>query len=186
MSFKVSASSWLIKTGNPLSKLVLLALANFADETGLCWPSAHTLSEMCETSERTVRRAILRLEQAGHITIKRSRGRSSNRYTITRQYAPGCQSSTVTNRQCNGDTQSRLTVTNSPPILSVQPVIEQGSGKRPLSSAQLIHLERERDREEAVIKSLRAQDFRSAEDAALLKKCKARIAAIDAATYIDL
>ena len=188
------AESWLSKTGGPLTKLVLIALSEFANENGLCWPSVRTLAERCETSERSVRREIRKLEASGIVSTNSSRGRTSNRYTITRQHMPGCQTqpgpivrSTRTNGQGNSDNTSGLTRTNSPPIRSVEPVKEPSGGRRPpISSCERIGLEKERDRKEAIVNRLRAQDFRSADDIAVLKEAKARIAEIDELTHIDL
>lgn len=45
----------------PSTKLVLLALADIADDTGRCWPSVATLSEKVHASERNVRRILKKL-----------------------------------------------------------------------------------------------------------------------------
>lgn len=49
-------------------KLVLLALADWADDDGLCWPSIKKLAVKCSKSERTVQRAISALAEGGHLT----------------------------------------------------------------------------------------------------------------------
>jgi hypothetical protein len=38
----------------PALKLVLMALADSADEQGVCWPSIRTLAKKCTVSTRTV------------------------------------------------------------------------------------------------------------------------------------
>lgn len=58
-------------------KLVLLALADNANDEGTCWPSINTLRGKCGMDERTVRRVIDRLEAAGHLTQVHYLGRSS-------------------------------------------------------------------------------------------------------------
>lgn len=68
------------------AKSVLVALANFADEEGSCFPSQTRISHMTGTSERTVRRAITHLEAVGLLS-KTTRyggvdGRKSNRYML--------------------------------------------------------------------------------------------------------
>jgi hypothetical protein len=69
---------------NPSDKLVALALADFANrETGKAWPAVATLERMTSLSERTIRTALQRLVEAGHLTIDRSRGRGhSSRYWL--------------------------------------------------------------------------------------------------------
>jgi hypothetical protein len=49
-------------------KLVLLALADCANDQGLCWPSVATLAKKTGQSERTVQGALKGLEAAGHLT----------------------------------------------------------------------------------------------------------------------
>jgi hypothetical protein len=63
-------------------KLVLLILANFADDGGRCWPSVATIARKANLTERGSRRIIRRLEEAGHIRTEYSRGRTSNRYVV--------------------------------------------------------------------------------------------------------
>ncbi len=72
-------------------KLVLLGIANHADENGEnAWPSVPTLARYAGVSERNARHALRRLEEAGAITTeKRMGGRvdadpryRTNRYTV--------------------------------------------------------------------------------------------------------
>lgn len=56
---------------NPTHKLVLVALANFADDD-LAWPRVDTLSQLTSSSRRTVFRAVDALVTAG--LIERLRG----------------------------------------------------------------------------------------------------------------
>lgn len=65
----------------PSEKFVLFLLADSANAAGLCWPSTATISRYSNLNERTIRRAIDRLVQLGHVTIKQRPGRSSY-YTI--------------------------------------------------------------------------------------------------------
>lgn len=58
------ATSWAYRqlVGGAGAKFVLVALADFADETGCCWPSQKTLAVMTSQSERAVRRHLAHLE----------------------------------------------------------------------------------------------------------------------------
>ncbi len=61
-----------LKTGSPISKLVLLKLADNADARGVCFPSLNYLAQYCEVSLRTVTRHVSELEKQGFLQrIKR-------------------------------------------------------------------------------------------------------------------
>src|SRR5690606_24694259 len=65
----VQAIAWAFEqyVPQPGAKLVLLALANFANEHGVCWPSQETISELTSQGVRTVRRHLATLEEMGMI-----------------------------------------------------------------------------------------------------------------------
>lgn len=65
----VHALSWAKrqKTGSPTLKAVLLAVADYADEDGRCWPSQRRISDDTEFSVRAVRGALSELEEKGLI-----------------------------------------------------------------------------------------------------------------------
>jgi len=70
-------------------KLVLLALADCANDGGECWPSMRNLSKKCSKSDRTVQAAIKELAAKGHLTRKETPGRGC-RYIVhpRRDFAP--------------------------------------------------------------------------------------------------
>jgi len=61
--------AWAIKqkAGNATGKAVLLMLANYADEDGICFPSQSTLATECECSTRAISNWLKRFEDAGLI-----------------------------------------------------------------------------------------------------------------------
>ncbi len=75
----------------PGQKLTLLALCNYADGEGICRPGQLTLAKLTSQGERTVRRHLAKLEEAG--LIERSRrtrqdgSRTSDEYFLKRQPA---------------------------------------------------------------------------------------------------
>lgn len=74
----------------PVPKLVLMALADNADDHGYCWPKMKTIAAKCSTSERTVQRTIKTLLAAGLLKKDArfdSSGRQvSNGYTLALTY----------------------------------------------------------------------------------------------------
>lgn len=46
----------------PTPKLILMSLADAADDFGVCWPSVLTVATKCCVSDRTVRRVMKILE----------------------------------------------------------------------------------------------------------------------------
>jgi hypothetical protein len=68
----VKALTWAFE--QPISateKVVLLALADHANESGLCWPSIAVLVQRAHVGERTVQRALQSLEDGGFIARER-------------------------------------------------------------------------------------------------------------------
>lgn len=66
----VEAITWASKqtAGSPGAKLVLIALANYANDRHECWPSQNTLAQWTEQSDRTIRTHLATLESMGLIS----------------------------------------------------------------------------------------------------------------------
>tara|TARA_R110000796_G_scaffold63092_1_gene145399 strand:- start:528 stop:1196 length:669 start_codon:yes stop_codon:yes gene_type:complete len=71
MSFTALAWASKQKTGNGTTKLILLCLANYADDKNLCFPSFKTICSISECSRATVIRTLKKLEEKGFITINK-------------------------------------------------------------------------------------------------------------------
>lgn len=75
------------KVGNPLRKLVLIKLADNANDLGECWPSYQHVADQCEISKRSVMNHINTLCGAGLLRkeIRKGgpKGNSSNVYYLT-------------------------------------------------------------------------------------------------------
>jgi hypothetical protein len=74
-------------------RLVLLSIANHANETGYAWPSVATIAREANASERAVQRSLANLKDAGYITVLRNaapderipKDRRPNLYRVLKQ-----------------------------------------------------------------------------------------------------
>ena len=71
----IKAVSWAIevRVGDPTLKVLLIAIANYADENNRAWPSQKRLAYDTEVSERTIRRKMNELQDLGLISIEERR-----------------------------------------------------------------------------------------------------------------
>ena len=67
MSVRVMTQVWEVDLPDS-EKLVLLALADCANDEGGCWPSMKTLTAKCSKSDRTIQAAIKSLVAKGHLS----------------------------------------------------------------------------------------------------------------------
>ncbi|EOG5398056.1 helix-turn-helix domain-containing protein [Cronobacter turicensis] len=65
MSMNLMAKAMAISVGNPLRKLVLIKLADNANDQGECWPSYQHVADQCEIGRSTVKSHIRALEKMG-------------------------------------------------------------------------------------------------------------------------
>lgn len=83
MSFVHMAAAMHSKIGDPLAKLLLIAIADRADkDTGQCWPSIARLCEDTEMSRASVTRRLTLLEEKGFI-VRTQRDQQSTLYTLS-------------------------------------------------------------------------------------------------------
>ena len=87
MSLKVMSAVWESNAGPAVSRMVLLALADFADDSGKAWPSINAIAKRCAISARSVNRCIAELEANGHLERER-RFNNSNMYKLTPRTEP--------------------------------------------------------------------------------------------------
>ncbi len=85
MSMRLMAQAMSIKVGNPLRKLVLIKLADNANDDGICFPSYQYIADVCEISKASARTHIDALIEMGFISKKARKnkdGSSSNLYIL--------------------------------------------------------------------------------------------------------
>jgi hypothetical protein len=110
MSTTVMGKAWPI-TVTPVQKLVLISLADQANDDGICWPGVASMAKRTCLSERSVQRALRELSHLGLLTITLRPGRS----TVYRVTAGGVTESPPSQSHHRGVSQSHPRgVTESP------------------------------------------------------------------------
>lgn len=85
MSFLANKWAWK-QSLKPIDKIVLLSLAERANEKFECWPSMKTIADDCGICRKSVLNSIAKLEEKRLIFVERrmtSHGKSSNIYTMS-------------------------------------------------------------------------------------------------------
>ncbi|MCF6221740.1 MAG: helix-turn-helix domain-containing protein [Robiginitomaculum sp.] len=144
----IQAVAWAIsqKVGSPTGKVVLICLANYANEKGQCWPSQKTICKEAELSERSTREWLKKLEAQGFITRSRRHRSDGSRTSdhmvlnLTRTAAPSennlaADSAARPNQAANGSEpngSSRRTYRQEVPGIEpvIEPLEEPSSGAR--------------------------------------------------------
>lgn len=109
MSIKLMTAVWEREDLTSTHKLVLLALADWANDEGLCWPSINRLAVKASLTTRGIQKSIRTLEQLGFVRREEVAGKG-NRYWLTIPV---------------NDVHPCTTFT--PPLNKVHPTPEQGS-----------------------------------------------------------
>lgn len=93
MSVRVMSWVWDHGPEDQAELLVLLALADFCNDAGECWPSMSAIARKARVWERSARRIVRRLEAQGFLEIRVGGGRcTSSRYRILMRENPDRQS----------------------------------------------------------------------------------------------
>lgn len=136
------AVGWAFKQncGSAAVKLVLVKLADNANEDGDCWPSVSYQSRETELSDRTVRKSIKRLVILGKVSVERRIGPSGQRSNMYRLnvpwrklrlgYPPAASSAQGVTCEASDHAQSA-----SPLLTAAQGHIEEPSNQPSLNTA---------------------------------------------------
>lgn len=177
MSLRLLTLAWKTDCKSPTAKLVLVALADYANDSGLCWPSNESLRSKCNLSATGIRTGIHLLESMNLMTVDRSRGRRSNRFHLILNPTPGEPFATPTVRVANGKPYATRasTLRDANPNRKEPPIEPPGGGIAPrLSTTERIGLEKSLERTHERLKELKDADFpRGIEERKMLKVEKA-------------
>ena len=142
MSVKATTWAWYDSKAQGADLLVLLALADFADETGRCFGSWATMQKKTKLARSTIARCIKRLEVSGELTVIEGAKTLNGRNLATVWQLPvkgGCQNETglnVTLPPSDSDTPTQSNVlkrslTNTPAISSPSSPTSEGKAPKP-------------------------------------------------------
>lgn len=144
MSMNLMVKAMHAKVGNPLRKLVLIKLADNANDLGECWPSYQHIADQCEISRRSVITHVNKLEQMGFLKKKYRKGaekpNSSNIFTLC---FDGAYSSPSESPAPAGESPASSSGESPAPRTShsIEPVKEPSlSGKPDIASKVIQHL----------------------------------------------
>ncbi len=129
MSIRVMTSVWERSKASGTDLLVLLALADNANDQAECWPSIHYIARKCRIDDRTTQRRIRSLEAINDVIVIRGGGRGgssewgtrSNKYIIVVHLAEDEGGDLPGVADCQGDTDAGEGVAHAPG-LRVAPV----------------------------------------------------------------
>jgi len=120
--------------GSPSAKLVLLILANRANQDGKCWPGFNGIAEQTELSRRTVVTQVQKLVDAGLISVTQRPKQQSNLYTLNMNCtsaAVALRSETVAPPVVQQLHQGSATVAPEPSLTIIEPKLYRAAKRVP-------------------------------------------------------
>lgn len=89
MSIKVMSAVYDSDLTDVYEVAVMLALANHADDNGVCYPSIRRIARLARMGERGVQGVVRRLQERGYLTVETAAGKAgTNVYTLHVAPAP--------------------------------------------------------------------------------------------------
>ena len=74
MSVRTMARVWALSKQSGTGLLMLLAIADFADDDGNAYPSVGTLAAKCRMSDRNANHILAALQAAGELEVRHNEG----------------------------------------------------------------------------------------------------------------
>ncbi|MCC6709717.1 MAG: helix-turn-helix domain-containing protein [Gammaproteobacteria bacterium] len=82
MSIQLMSLVWTLRDLTAIELLVLLKLADFANDNGECWPAHSTVARACNVSSKTVQRVVQKFDRLGLLTAIEREG-TTNKITFS-------------------------------------------------------------------------------------------------------
>ena len=134
MSMELTAKALDTEVGNSLRKLILVKLADNANDQGIAWPSHQHLADICETTRRSVITHLGKLAAMGFISIKQRKTAAdrnqSNLYFLhpdkwpkvqRTQNKAGCENFSPLEEEAEENTSEKLSHSSKPNTPSSDP-----------------------------------------------------------------
>lgn len=102
-----------------VNRMVLLMLADAANDSGVCWPGVDYIARRAATTRRSVQRSLRELEAAGFVRVEINAGTGhfknllTNRYVLNWKRGDALSPLGATNKAERGDAVSPLGATNT-------------------------------------------------------------------------
>ena len=113
MSVKIMAAVFESTTLGPTERLVMLALADHADDAGRCYPAMGRLCQRTGLSDRAIQKNVKALVEAGYLTVAQNAGQGgANVYIVHPTPEP---------RSPRNDVHPRTTFTTPPNVVRQTP-----------------------------------------------------------------
>jgi hypothetical protein len=112
MSYRLTAAAISADVATAPQKMVLIVLADMADDAGKCWPSLGLIATRAAMSRKSVIDQIPKLEAAGHLTVNRDGRHNVYRVHPAGSVTHGDQSPKVITVVTHGDHHQSPTVTS--------------------------------------------------------------------------
>jgi hypothetical protein len=130
VSVKMTSKVWEWSKSQGNTRLVMLALADFCDDYGDCYPGIARLAKKCQLSERTIQRCVLELCKLGELVVNKNEGvrtryGHTNRYELSLSRGDNGECEGVTEHVSRGDKTRIQGVTALSPNPSVEPSEEE-------------------------------------------------------------
>lgn len=118
MSIKVMTMVWDSPVFSGNTKLIMLCLADYANDEGLCWPSIDSVARKCNVSRSTVKSQLRRLAEQGVLTAQRRKkttddGSQTNDTNLYQIHVSELQKSLSTEGENNPRSKSDLGQNNA-------------------------------------------------------------------------
>lgn len=134
MSIRIMTQVWESGPEDRGELLVLLALADFANERGDCWPSVPTIAAKARMDERSARRILRKLEAKGWLTVTMGGGRHGcSRYLVNPDTVPPGQNvlppDKMTPKPGQNEPETRTPVSPEPSGTAIEPSVAARASK---------------------------------------------------------
>lgn len=133
----ISVMSWVWKNSKQEggALLTLLAMADFADDSGVCWPSTLTLANKARLSRSQIFKILRQLKEDKEIMVLRAGGGvSSTRYLISTGVSPTIQGSIT------GDIRGYPPVRPDPSLNRKEPLLIKPPPKKRRGSVDFVQV----------------------------------------------